>query len=118
MQIKCLTIIDKLRLSLKFEEGKQEITLNTKSIKKILEEIIPDLKDKYKNRVITIEGNDISIKVDETLISMAISNLIENALKYSEDEVIISLGSDFISIKDTGIGIQSNELEKIQSEIL
>ena len=109
-------LIDKLRLSLKLEEGKQEMILNTKSIKKILEEIIPDLKDKYKNREIIIQGSDQNINVDETLISMAISNLIENALKYSEDEVIISLGPDFISIKDTGIGIQSNELEKIQTK--
>ena len=109
-------IIDKLRLTLKFEEGKQELLLSPKSINKILEDIIPDLKEKYKNREISIIGNDINLNVDETLISMAISNLLENALKYSEDEVIISLSSDSISIKDKGIGIEQKELEKIKNK--
>ena len=109
-------IIDKLRLTLKFEEGKQELLLSPCSIMKILEDIIPDLKEKYKNREITVIGNDINLKVDETLINMAISNLLENALKYSEDEVIISLSSDSISIKDKGIGIEQKELEKVKNK--
>jgi len=81
-------IIDKLRLTLKLEEGKQELLLIPSSMKKLIETCISDLKDKYKNRQILISGEDIHLKVDETLISMAISNLIENALKYSEDEII------------------------------
>ena len=80
-------IIDKLRLTLKLEEGKQELLLLPCSMKKIIENCANDLKDKYKNREILIEGDDINLKVDETLISMAISNLIENGLKYSENEI-------------------------------
>ena len=43
-------IIDKLRLTLKLEEGKQELQLISSSMKKIIENCIGDLKDKYKNR--------------------------------------------------------------------
>ena len=106
-------IIDKLRLTLKLEEGKQELILTPCSIKKLSETCICDLKDKYKNRDIHILGEDIVLKVDETLISMAISNLIENALKYSEDEVIINISSNSICVIDKGIGIEEKELEKI-----
>lgn len=109
-------IIDKLRLTLKLEEGKQELILLPCPIKKILEDIISDLKEKYKNREIIIEGNDINLKVDETLISMAISNLIENALKYSEDDINIIITEDSIIIKDTGIGIEEKELKKIKNK--
>lgn len=109
-------IIDKLRLTLKLEEGKQELILTPKSMKKIIEEIISDLKDKYKTREILIEGDDITLNVDETLISMAISNLIENALKYSEDEVIVKIEGDKISVIDKGIGIEKSELEKINQK--
>lgn len=109
-------IIDKLRLTLKFEEGKQELLLTPTSIKSIIEDIIPDLKEKYKNREILISGEDITLKVDETFISMAISNLIENALKYSEDEVIIEITNSSINIVDKGIGIEEKELEKIKSK--
>jgi signal transduction histidine kinase len=106
-------IIDKLRLTLKLEEGKQELLLIPSSMKKLIETCISDLKDKYKNRQILISGEDIHLKVDETLISMAISNLIENALKYSEKEVIVSISKTSICIIDKGIGIEANELEKI-----
>ncbi|MDZ7817782.1 MAG: histidine kinase dimerization/phospho-acceptor domain-containing protein [Aliarcobacter sp.] len=111
-------IIDKLRLTLKLEEGKQEILLLPCSMKKLIENCISDLKDKYKNRDIIILGEDITLKVDETLISMAISNLIENALKYSEDEVIVNISQNSICVIDKGIGIEKNELRKNKSEIL
>ena len=47
---------------------------------------------------------------------MAISNLIENALKYSDDEVIVEISSNSICIIDKGIGIEAKELEKINQK--
>lgn len=109
-------IIDKLRLTLKLEEGKQELLLIPCSMKQIIENSICDLKDKYRLREIELIGDDVTLKVDETLISMAISNLIENALKYSEDEVIVKISQNSICVIDKGIGIESNELEKINQK--
>jgi len=109
-------IIDKLRLTLKLEEGKQELILKPCSMKKLIEEIISDLKDNYKTREINLEGEDVTLHVDETLISMAISNLIENALKYSEDEVTVRITPEAIEIVDKGIGIEPKELEKIKQK--
>ncbi|AXH08594.1 two-component sensor histidine kinase [Malaciobacter halophilus] len=113
---KMSNIIDKLRLSLKLEEGKQQVTTQNCSIKKLCEAVVSDLQDKYKEHDITIEGEDINLKVDETLMEMAISNLVENALKYSEDDVIIKLSSSSISIIDKGIGIEENDLNKINKK--
>jgi signal transduction histidine kinase len=109
-------IIDKLRLTLKLEEGKQELMLIPCSMKKLIETCVCDLKDKYKNREIVILGEDVTLKVDETLISMAISNLIENSLKYSEDEIIVNISPNSICITDKGIGIEEKELEKINQK--
>lgn len=114
--IKMSHIIDKLRLTLKLEEGKQEILLLPCSMKKLIDNCVSDLHDKYKNRDIFVLGEDITLKVDETLISMAISNLIENALKYSEDEVIIKICENSICIIDKGIGIEANELKNINQK--
>ncbi len=44
MQIKCPKSIDKLRLTLKLEEGKQELLLLPCSMKKIIENCANDLK--------------------------------------------------------------------------
>ncbi len=109
-------IIDKLRLTLKLEEGKQQIIHTNCSLKAISEEVLSDLKEKYKNRDILILGEDKNIKVDETLFSMALSNLIENALKYSEDDVIIKIEPNSISVSDKGIGIDENDLRMINQK--
>ncbi|MFA9240230.1 MAG: ATP-binding protein [Candidatus Paceibacteria bacterium] len=114
--IKMSHIIDKLRLTLKLEEGKQEMLLLPCSMKKLIDNCVSDLHDKYKNREILVLGEDITLKVDETLISMAISNLIENALKYSEDEIIVQISENSICIIDKGIGIEANELENINQK--
>jgi signal transduction histidine kinase len=85
-------------------------------MKRLIENCVSDLKDKYKNREIEISGIDITLKVDETLISMAISNLIENALKYSEDEIFVNISNDSICIIDRGIGIEEKELANINQK--
>ncbi len=109
-------IIDKLRLSLKLEEGKQQVITTSCSIKPLCEDIISDLKEKYKNRDILLEADDINLEIDETLFSMALSNLIENALKYSEDDVIVVIDKNSISIQDKGIGIDEKDLKKINQK--
>lgn len=106
-------IVDKLRLTLKLQDNNHKLILNKVSIKKIVENSISDLKIKYKNREIKVLGVDKEINADEILIGIAISNLIENALKYSQEDVIIDINENSISITDKGIGISQENLENI-----
>ncbi|MGJ0297396.1 ATP-binding protein [Aliarcobacter cryaerophilus] len=106
-------IVDKLRLTLKLQDNNHKLILNKVSIKKIVENSISDLKIKYKNREIKVLGVDKEINADEILIGIAISNLIENALKYSQEDVIIEINEDSFSIIDKGIGISQENLENI-----
>ena len=106
-------IVDKLRLTLKLQDNNHKLILNKVSIKKIVENSISDLKIKYKNRDIKVLGVDKEINADEILIGIAISNLIENALKYSQEDVIIEINENSISITDKGIGISQENLENI-----
>jgi signal transduction histidine kinase len=106
-------IVDKLRLTLKLQDNNHKLILNKVSIKKIVENSISDLKIKYKNREIKVLGVDKEINADEILIGIAISNLIENALKYSQEDVIIEINENSISIRDKGIGISQENLENI-----
>jgi signal transduction histidine kinase len=106
-------IIDKLRLALKLQDSNNTIALNNISIKRVLENIISDLKVKYKNQDINILGEDKEIKADEVLISIAITNLIENALKYSQDSITIEITDNYLAVIDKGIGISKENLENI-----
>ncbi len=115
--IKMSRIIDKLRLSLKLEEGKQEILTTNCSIKELCKKVIYDLNDKYPKREILLKENkDFKINVDETLFLMALENLVENALKYSEDEVFIEYNENCIQIIDQGIGIEEKDLKRINQK--
>jgi signal transduction histidine kinase len=59
------------------------------------------------------------VNIDVTLITRVISNLVENAIKYSNEncEVFINSWDDekwvYIEIKDTGPGIPAEELQNI-----
>ncbi len=110
---KLSALIDRLRLALKLEEGKETGTLTKCSLEAICKDVISDLKTNYKEREIHLIGIDYKLKVDEPLMSIAISNLIENALKYSEDDITIEIKENSLHIKDLGIGIEESELTKI-----
>ncbi|MEA3314417.1 MAG: ATP-binding protein [Campylobacterota bacterium] len=110
-------LIDTLRLSIKLDEGKQPLQYKEIDMPKFLNENIETLKLNYKNRDISLEiKENIKLKADETLLSIAVSNLIENALKYSEGEVEVILDKSSISIIDKGIGISSEDIEKITNK--
>ena len=51
---------------------------------------------------------------DEVLVK--ISNIIENALKYSSKDIFIKIAKDSISITDFGIGISKEDLEQIDKK--
>ena len=50
------------------------------------------------------------------MIEMVIVNLLDNAMKYSSDDVTIKLGKKRLSVKDKGIGISEDDLANIQTK--
>ena len=110
---KLTSMIDRLRLSIKLEEGKQPSEFKNCDILSLTRTVIEDLKETYPLREIGIIGDKVNIKIDETMFSIAIKNLIENALKYSQDTVTIKLSDNSFDVIDTGIGIKENDIPKI-----
>jgi signal transduction histidine kinase len=89
-----------------------EINLND-----ILNDTVENIKLNYPNRDTTIKGDhNITIKADPSLFSVIISNLVENAFKYSEDKVMITFDEKSLNIKDNGIGISSKNLQNITNK--
>lgn len=113
---KVTNMIDRLRLSIKLEEGKQELSLKQCNITELVKNIADDLKVTYPNRNIIVSDKELILNIDETLINIAISNLIENALKYSSEDIEIRITNKDISVIDKGIGINEEELAKVTSK--
>lgn len=108
---KIVNLVDKIKLSF----TQKEITLNISefNLKEIVKDVKNDLLEKYKDRNILISGNDTLIKADKILIKQVILNLSENALKYSNDEVILQINEHSFFVKDRGIGIEEENLNLI-----
>lgn len=102
----------------------REAALNTAetSLRKmligIMKTLFPLARDKDIELILDAD-KDTVIEADETKLSFAISNLVDNAIKYTPEGgvVKVSLEADhqnaYITVTDTGIGISEEEQPKI-----
>ena len=115
--IKLSALIDTLRLSSKLDSGQQETQFKTINLHELITDTAESIQLNYSKRQVIIHGDkDVTIKGDEALFSVVVTNLVENAFKYSEDEVIIEFDKEKLSVIDTGIGISQKNLENITSK--
>lgn len=115
--IRLSQLIDTLRLSSKLDSGLQEMKLKTVNLSELIYETVENIKINYPKREVIITGDkDITIKGDASLFSVVITNLIENAFKYSEDEVLVTYTKEYFNVVDTGIGISSQNLTNITNK--
>ena len=111
---KISTMIDRLALTTKFENGDFTTQNTTFDIIKLTQDIAQGFREKYpaRNIICSLPENQ-SINADRTMMEIVISNLIDNALKYSEDAITITLENNALHVKDTGIGIKEEEIDKV-----
>ncbi|QCT95300.1 HAMP domain-containing histidine kinase [Caminibacter mediatlanticus TB-2] len=88
-----------------------------------LEEIILELHEKYGNKIefqFNFGEEDYEIAGDKTLIKIALSNIIENSIKYGAKKIIFTLQKHknkiILKIKDNGPGIPKEKLPFIFDE--
>ena len=115
-----LALINRLLTISKLEHGK----LHIQKAEVNLETMIEDVVDKYKAKSakpihITTHIGATTALADEEYLKEAISNLVDNATKYSKEEIniqISTLENDknvYIKVFDEGIGIAKSELKTI-----
>lgn len=106
----------------KIEAGELRLSISEFNIKESVEKVVrmfvPLLEKKGLELKMDI-GNDVdSVVTDKRRLEQVLMNLMSNAVKFTEKGSIIvscrkEVGSYVISVKDTGIGIEEGELEKI-----
>ncbi|GAA4073181.1 ATP-binding protein [Flavobacterium cheonanense] len=115
-------LVDQLLLLARFENQKQNIRNEQVYLNSLILDTIARFSEKIKEKKITIVANfqeDYYIKSDTYLVSIILSNIISNAIKYSNKsgKIDIELKKDkenvYCSISDNGIGIVAEDLEKI-----
>ncbi len=101
----------------RLDVGKTDLKKEITSLTAILKQVIMECQVSYKERnvILKIEGDERQPLLDSQLISHAISNLINNALKYSEGKkdpiVLVRYDTSEIKIiiQDFGIGVPQKD---------
>ena len=115
-----LALINRLLTISKLEHGK--LTIHKAEVD--LASMITDVTDKYEAKSskpihITTHIACSTVLADEEYLKEAISNMVDNATKYSKDEINIQISTFedekhiYIKVYDEGIGIAKSELKTI-----
>ena len=115
-------IVNDLLSLVRLDYNGAKLNIAETDINKMLRDIIKRIKPLADNKSITLNYDatkEVAIDADEVKLSLAISNLVENGVKYTPvgGEVSVSLDADhqncYITVQDTGIGIDEEEQSKI-----
>lgn len=115
-------MVDQLLLLARFENQKQNIKKETIYLNALILDNLIRFSDKIdlkKLKVITSFNDDYYINSDNYLISIIFSNLISNAIKYSNNETDLTIklfednNSILFSLSDKGMGIAATDIDKI-----
>ncbi len=114
-------LCNNILLATRLEHSNSFIFSEEVSLQRVMTEVVDEIKTRYQNVQIQLHfpDGDTLIKGDFTIWKLVLSNLIENARKYSPtDELIVAElrktgNKTILSVKDHGNGIPDGEKEKI-----
>jgi two-component system, OmpR family, phosphate regulon sensor histidine kinase PhoR len=116
-------MVDKVLKMAIFEQKDLDFNFEPHNLKEIIEKVLLTMKlqfEKYKAQVhFEAQGENFTLNCDAVHLTNVVFNLIENALKYAQNEPTISInlknqeGIFTLSIKDNGIGIPKEFQHKI-----
>ena len=109
-------MLDRLALSVKLDNGDLDIKNSEFELSRLCTEVATNLASKYKDREIIVEVDEAVVVSDKTMLELVLINLVDNALKYSSGDVKIILRDNKLMVKDSGIGIKEEHLDKVTAK--
>lgn len=116
-------IITDLLSLVKMDKAADSINISSVNVNELLELIMKRLMpiaEKQKIELVLESFRPVTAEIDETKMSLALTNLIENAVKYNDKQegwVHVSLNADhqyfYVKVEDNGIGIPEESLDHI-----
>lgn len=115
-------IINDLLSLVKLDKTAGEMNISSVNINELLEQILKRLRPIAAKRNIELifeSFRPVLAEIDEVKLSLAISNLVENAIKYNYEDgwVRVSLNADhkffYVKVMDSGVGIPEDVQDHI-----
>lgn len=115
-------IINDLLALVKMDKTAADLTIESVDINSLLELILKRLRPIAKKRDIELVFESIrkiTAEIDEVKVTLALSNLVENAIKYNKEhgwvKVVLDADHQFftVEVSDSGIGIPEESMEHV-----
>jgi signal transduction histidine kinase len=111
-------LIEKILMAARIDSGELPVHVEYINVSEKLKEVLEQISRSYPQRnIISNIAEDIFLNMDPWALNSIVTNLMENALLYSNKTVEINLSSDTnsvqLSVKDNGVGIPNDEKKKI-----
>ena len=102
-------------------EGAENIVMKKFDINNSIEKIIPIFSEQYKTHKIVFQKETRLplARLDEDKFQQIMTNLIDNACKYSSEGSTVTVSTEFegdlicIKVKDEGVGIKKEDFDKL-----
>ena len=111
--------LDTLLTYLKFSQHKDDFRFEALSARSLVVDLIKKYRVSCLAKELSVEvSGDWQFKSDKKWLSFAISQILDNAIKYSKrgGHIQVQLDEDGIQISDTGIGILPEDLPRLFEE--
>ncbi len=119
MQVLISELLDAGRL----ETGTMGLVMETidlsETIGEVVETMLPFAASRQQQIVYTASNSPLNIRADRTRMNQVITNLVSNALKYSDDGAKVEIRTHatdttaYVTVEDTGSGIDPDDLKKL-----
>lgn len=114
-------MVENLLYATRIEDGRIQLNISVEILDDIVQDAVKHIERTYPKRSISVDMHDeiIPVKADANLIVQVIVNLIDNAVKYSDNDTPILINVDrkneiaVISVADNGMGVPQEEKEKV-----
>ena len=115
-------IITDLLSLVKMDKSAADLNISSININEMLELILKRLRpiaEKQNIELVLETFRPVTAEIDEVKLTLAITNLVENAIKYNRENgwVHVTLNADYqyfyVKVEDSGIGIPEDSLEHI-----
>ena len=115
-------IIDDLLTLVRMDKASSELSCTQVQINGLIEMVLKRLRPIARKRNIELifeSKRDVTADIDEVKFSLAINNLVENAVKYNTEDgwVRVTLDADhkffYLKVADSGIGIPAEFKERV-----
>ena len=115
-------IINDLLALVKMDKSAAELNITSVNMNELAEIILKRMRPIARKRdieLLLVSTREVTAEIDEVKMSLILTNLIENAIKYNREhgKVTVTLDADHqyftITVEDTGIGIPEESLNRI-----